>query len=91
MDDYACVNRKHISELKLEAYLTDNIVRLAEKYIYDVEVSKAAAGSAVHKNVTSRPSEGALIALTIFISTGILIRAFILKNPRLYALSLTRL
>lgn len=90
MDDYACVNRKHISELKLEAYLTDNIVRLAEKYIYDVEVSKAAADYAA-QNVTSRPSEGALIALTIFISTGILIRAFILKNPRLYALSLTRL
>lgn len=49
MDDYACVNRKHISELKLEAYLTDNIVRLAEKYIYDVEVSKAAADYAAQK------------------------------------------
>ena len=38
-----------MSELRLEAYLTDNIVRLAEKYIYDVEVSKAAADYAAQK------------------------------------------
>ncbi len=49
MDDYSCVNRKHISELKLEAYLTSNIIHLAEKYVYDVEVSRAAADYASQK------------------------------------------
>ncbi|MCI8284996.1 MAG: recombinase family protein [Firmicutes bacterium] len=38
MDDYSCVNRKHISELKIEKYLTENIIKLMHQYIYDVEV-----------------------------------------------------